>query len=190
MAAYLIERMTSARSAVAVVQEVSTAVSAIGGHAGLELFSRRSPVIRSIASRSMGAAHGAWSPSGKPVVFLHGGPGGVGTGRSLPAELVLRGIFTLRSSEVDWYYRGGAANLFPDLWEKFMAPVSGTDGDPVERYAKLLADPDPAVHGPAAVAWSSWERRTHLRRARHPQGAAGSDGSVPWTVTEFLRRRR
>jgi proline iminopeptidase len=177
------------------------------------------------------------NPSGKPVVFLHGGPGGGcspshrrlfdpevyrivlfdqrGCGRSLPhastsgdlslnttwhlvadmellreslgierwqvfggswgstlalayaqthparvSELVLRGIFTLRKSELDWYYRGGAANLFPDLWEKFTEPISGLDGDPVELYARLLADPDPAVHGPAAVAWSTWEGAT------------------------------
>ncbi|SEQ04928.1 prolyl aminopeptidase [Lentzea albida] len=177
------------------------------------------------------------NPSGKPVVFLHGGPGGGcspshrrlfdpsayrivlfdqrGCGRSLPhasvsgdlstnttwhlvadmellreslgisrwqvfggswgstlalayaqkhpdrvSELVLRGIFTLRSSEVDWYYRGGAAQLFPDLWERFTAPLAGLSGDPVELYAKLLASDDPAVHGPAAVAWSTWEGAT------------------------------
>ncbi len=75
-------------------------------------------------------------------------------------ELVLRGVFTLRSSEVDWYYRRGAAHVFPDLWEKFTAPIAGLDGDPVELYAKLLADPDPGVHGPAAVAWSTWEGAT------------------------------
>ena len=30
----------------------------------------------------------------------------------------------------------------------------------IEAYHDLLFDPDPAVHGPAAVAWSSWEATT------------------------------
>jgi proline iminopeptidase len=131
------------------------------------------------------------NPRGKPVVFLHGGPGGGtspamrrffnprryrivlfdqrGCGKSRPhaslianttwdlvadierlrehlqigrwqvfggswgstlalayaqthprrvTELVLRGIFLLRRSELDWFYQDelGAASLFPDLW--------------------------------------------------------------------------
>ena len=30
----------------------------------------------------------------------------------------------------------------------------------IPAYHRLLADPDPAVHGPAAVAWSTWEAST------------------------------
>lgn len=179
------------------------------------------------------------SPAGKPVVFLHGGPGGGsnpgvrrlfdparyrivlldqrGCGRSRPhasetgdlstnttwhlvadlerlrdarrierwqvfggswgsalalayaethpervTELVLRGIFTLRRSELDFYYNGGAGQLFPDRYETFLAPLGGRDfrGDAIAAYHDLLFDPDPAVHGPAAVAWSTWEAAT------------------------------
>ncbi|HEV7183350.1 MAG TPA: prolyl aminopeptidase [Leifsonia sp.] len=179
------------------------------------------------------------NPEGKPVVFLHGGPGG-GTspnqrrvfdpekyrivlfdqrqcGRSLPhasdpeadlsanttwhlvgdieklrehleverwmvfggswgsslalayaethpdrvTELILRGIFTLRPVELDWFYEGGAAALFPDLWEGFVeqVPEAGR-GRLIPAYSRLLNDPDPAVHRPAAVAWSRWESST------------------------------
>ena len=38
-------------------------------------------------------------------------------------ELVLRGIFTLRRSELDFYYNGGAGQLFPDRYERFLAPL-------------------------------------------------------------------
>ncbi|MCY1694124.1 prolyl aminopeptidase [Curtobacterium sp. SL109] len=75
-------------------------------------------------------------------------------------ELVLRGIFTLRQSEIDWFYEGGAANVLPDLWEGYLAPVPEDERHPgrlVRAFERLLADPDPAVHGPAAVAWASWE---------------------------------
>ncbi|MHB1173026.1 MAG: prolyl aminopeptidase [Lacisediminihabitans sp.] len=74
------------------------------------------------------------------------------------AELVLRGIFTLRKSELDWFYEGGAAELFPDTWESFVAPVPQAErGSMIAAYHRLLNDPDPAVHSPAAVAWSTWE---------------------------------
>jgi proline iminopeptidase len=176
------------------------------------------------------------NPGGKPVVFLHGGPGGGtsptqrrlfdperyriilvdqrGAGRSTPhasepdndlssnttwrlvadlellrehlgidrwqvfggswgsslalayaekhtervTELVLRGIFTLRQSELDWFYEGGAAEVYPDNWEGFLAPVPEAERDSlITAYHRLLNDPDPEVHGPAAVAWSTWE---------------------------------
>ncbi len=179
------------------------------------------------------------NPDGKPVVFLHGGPGGGcsprvrrlfdparyrivltdqrGCGRSLPhvsqtidlstnttwhlvadlerlrgarridrwqvlggswgsalalaysethpervSELIVRGIFTLRRSELDFYYNGPAGMLFPDRYEDFLAPLGGRAfcGDTIAAYAKVLFDPDPAVHGPAALAWSTWEAAT------------------------------
>ncbi|WP_166980276.1 prolyl aminopeptidase [Paramicrobacterium fandaimingii] len=77
------------------------------------------------------------------------------------SELVLRGIFTLRRQEIDWFYEGGAAAIFPDLWEQFVEPVAQQDRNHmVQAYAELLADPDPEVHVPAAQAWSEWESST------------------------------
>jgi proline iminopeptidase len=38
-------------------------------------------------------------------------------------QLVLRGIFTLRRWELEWYYQHGASLLFPDKWERFVAPI-------------------------------------------------------------------
>ena len=76
-------------------------------------------------------------------------------------ELVLRGIFTLRPSEIDWFYEGGAAHVHPDLWEGFVEPVPGVErGRLVQAYRRLLDDPDPAVHVPAARAWARWESST------------------------------
>ncbi|NEW51524.1 prolyl aminopeptidase [Nocardia cyriacigeorgica] len=179
------------------------------------------------------------NPDGKPVVFLHGGPGGGtapfhrqffdpaeyrivlfdqrGCGRSTPhiadvadlsvnttdhliadieqlrealgieqwqvfggswgstlalayaqrypqrvTELVLRGIFLLRRKEIDWYYNGAAGYVYPDEWEKFLAPVpeAERDGDLVEAYHRLLHSPDDDVATAAAVAWSTWEGAT------------------------------
>ncbi|MEV5836815.1 prolyl aminopeptidase [Nocardia sp. NPDC052112] len=179
------------------------------------------------------------NPDGKPVVFLHGGPGGGtepfhrqffdpaayrivlldqrGCGRSTPhiadgaslatnttghliadiealrihlgidrwqvfggswgstlalayaqqypdrvTELVLRGIFLLRRKEIDWYYNGAAGNIYPDEWEKFLAPVpvDERDSDLVQVYHRLLHSPDQQVAQAAAIAWSTWEGAT------------------------------
>ncbi len=77
-------------------------------------------------------------------------------------ELILRGVFTLRRSELDWYYNGGAGHLHPERYAEFRRPIGGTDftGDAIAAYAGLLFDPDPAVHLPAAAAWSTWEAGT------------------------------
>ncbi|MFE2961729.1 prolyl aminopeptidase [Nocardia tengchongensis] len=77
-------------------------------------------------------------------------------------ELVLRGIFLLRRKEIDWYYNGSAGYVYPDEWEKFLAPVPEADRgrDLVEVYHGLLHSPDSALATDAAVAWSTWEGAT------------------------------
>lgn len=179
------------------------------------------------------------NPTGKPVVFLHGGPGGGcapdhrryfdpeqyrivlfdqrGCGRSLPhasapnadlstnttwhlvadmerlrahldidrwqvfggswgstlalayaqthadrvTELVLRGIFTLRRSEIEWFYEHGASELFPDVWEEYLSVIPENERDNlVAAYRRRLFDPDPAIYTPAGVAWTVWENST------------------------------
>lgn len=76
-------------------------------------------------------------------------------------ELVVRGIFTLRPVELDWFYEGGAAAIYPDLWEAFLAPVPVNErGHLIEAYGELLHDPDRFVRERAGVAWATWESST------------------------------
>jgi proline iminopeptidase len=173
------------------------------------------------------------NPRGKPVVFLHGGPGGGtdpkmrrffnpkryrivlfdqrGCGKSKPSaslvdnttwhlvsdieairehlkierwqvfggswgstlalayaqkhpqrctELVLRGIFLLRRTELTWFYQEplGAASMFPDLWEQYLAPLSDEERkDCMQSYYKRLTSDNRATLLEAARAWSIWE---------------------------------
>ena len=39
------------------------------------------------------------------------------------SELLLRGIYTLTRSELAWYYQFGVSEMFPDKWERFLAPI-------------------------------------------------------------------
>jgi proline iminopeptidase len=173
------------------------------------------------------------NPRGKPVVFLHGGPGGGtdakmrqffnpkkyrivlfdqrGSGKSKPSaslvdnttwhlvadteairehlgidrwqvfggswgstlalayaqkhperctELVLRGIFLLRKSELDWFYQDpmGAASLFPEFWEDYLKPLSEAERENcVASYYQRLTSDDRETLLEAARAWSVWE---------------------------------
>ena len=173
-------------------------------------------------------------PDGKPVVFLHGGPGGGkspamrrffdptryrivifdqrGCGESTPhaeiaenttwdlvadieklrehlklerwqvfggswgstlalayaekhpervTELVLRGIFLLRRSEIAWFYQHGASEIFPDLWEPYWAHIPAAERDDmVAAYHRRLTSTDRDVRVAAAKRWAGWEGAT------------------------------
>jgi proline iminopeptidase len=65
------------------------------------------------------------------------------------SQLVVRGIFTLRESEVHWYYQEGASWLFPDLWEGFIAPIPVEErGDLIAAHHKRLTGSDPVAPVP------------------------------------------
>jgi proline iminopeptidase len=174
------------------------------------------------------------TPSGKPVVMLHGGPGGGvtpimrryhdprlyriilfdqrGCGRSVPhacleenttwdlvadierlrahlaidrwqvfggswgstlalayaethpdrvSELILRGIFTLRRAELEWFYQEGCSWLFPDAFAEYVAVIPEEErGDMIAAYYRRLTSEDPETQVAAARAWSAWEGRT------------------------------
>ena len=77
------------------------------------------------------------------------------------SELVLRGIFTLRRAELAWYYQQGASLIFPDKWERFVAPIPEAGrGDLMAAYRRRLTHADRAVRLEAARAWSLWEGET------------------------------
>lgn len=175
------------------------------------------------------------NPEGKPVVVLHGGPGGGGdtsvrrffdperyrcvvfdqrgAGRSTPhaslhenttwhlvddierlrallsidswqvfggswgstlalayaqahparvTELVLRGIFLFRKSELDWFYEeGGASRIYPDAWERYVTEIPVAErGDMRAAYYRRLTSDNAKERLSAAKAWSVWEGST------------------------------
>jgi proline iminopeptidase len=76
-------------------------------------------------------------------------------------ELILRGIFTLRENELNWYYQGGAAHLYPEEWEAFVQPIDESErGDMIAAYYRKLTSENENVRQNAARAWSVWEGST------------------------------
>lgn len=78
------------------------------------------------------------------------------------SELILRGVYTLTQAELDWYYRFGVSEMFPDKWERFLAPLKTEEerADPMTAYRALLTGADEALKLEAARAWSTWEGET------------------------------
>jgi proline iminopeptidase len=80
------------------------------------------------------------------------------THRERVSEIILRGVFTARQSELDWIYRGGASNLFPAEWADYLAPIPGDRrDDPLAAYHELVYHSERAVREHASIAWSAWE---------------------------------
>lgn len=77
------------------------------------------------------------------------------------SALIVRGIFTLRRKELDWYYQGDAGVIFPDEWEKFVAPIPESErGDMIAAYYARLTGDDAALRRRCARSWSMWEGAT------------------------------
>jgi proline iminopeptidase len=96
------------------------------------------------------------------------------------SSLVLRGIFLLRPSELDWYYekRGGAEMVFPDAFEDYAAPVAAAleRGESlISAYRALLTGDDEAKRLEAAGAWTRWEMRTSSLRVKEEDVAKADD---------------
>jgi proline iminopeptidase len=75
--------------------------------------------------------------------------------------LILRGIFLLRRRELQWFYQEGASQLFPDVWEEFLAPIPPRERDDLmQAYYRRLTSKRRDVRLRAARAWSRWEAAT------------------------------
>jgi proline iminopeptidase len=74
-------------------------------------------------------------------------------------ELVLRGIFLLRHSELQFLYQDGASHVYPDAWEGYVAPIpAGERDDLIAAYHRRLFGDDDAERLRCAHSWSAWER--------------------------------
>jgi proline iminopeptidase len=75
------------------------------------------------------------------------------------AGLILRGIWLARRRDIDWWMRG-VRRIFPEYWEAFVGHLDPAErADVVAAYGRRLADPDPAIHMPAAIAWRGFDQK-------------------------------
>jgi proline iminopeptidase len=71
--------------------------------------------------------------------------------------LILRGIFLGREQELDWFLNG-CRTVFPEAWEKLVAPLSDSErGDVLGTYHRKLTEGSVEEKLKAARAWSQYE---------------------------------
>ena len=71
--------------------------------------------------------------------------------------IILRGVFLFRRGEIEWFLYG-MNTIYPEAWRAFSGYLPAAErNDILGAYHRRLSDPDPAVHLPAARAWSSYE---------------------------------
>ena len=84
---------------------------------------------------------------------------------------VLRGVFLGRDQEVDWFFHG-MPRFFPEAGRAFTLPIPADErGDLLAAYHGRLTDPDPAIHQPAAHAWTAYESACSTLLPSIPAGA-------------------
>jgi proline iminopeptidase len=94
-------------------------------------------------------------------------------------ELVLRGIFLLRRSELQFFYQDGASHVFPDAWEHYVAPIPPEErGDLIAAYHRRLFGADPQEQLRCAHSWSAWERACSYLAEPPESGLPETDDEV------------
>ena len=102
-------------------------------------------------------------------------------------ELVLRGIFMLRRSELIWFYQHGASHIFPDAWDSYLQAIPEVEhGDLISAYYRRLTSEDEHVRNAAARAWSVWEGSTSylVQNPDHIAHAGEDDFAVAFARIE------
>ena len=75
--------------------------------------------------------------------------------------LMLRGIFLITEAEIRWFYQEGASRLFPDAFERYLAPIPEDErGDLLTAFHRRLTGENAEERIAAARAWSRWEGET------------------------------
>ena len=70
-------------------------------------------------------------------------------------ELVLRGIFLLRRSELAFFYQNGASHLFPEAWEDYLAPIPEAERDDLIG-ARIPTHTISIIAGIAFLGFAAW----------------------------------
>ncbi|PVZ82780.1 prolyl aminopeptidase [Serratia sp. S1B] len=92
------------------------------------------------------------------------------------SEMVLRGVFTLRQQELNWYYQDGASHIFPDKWARVLSILSEDERkDVIAAYHQRLTSTDRQIQLEAARLWSLWEGETVTLLPSSAAAAFGED---------------
>ena len=73
--------------------------------------------------------------------------------------MILRGIFMMTKSELDWFYKEGGASLFwPEKWHEFVKMIPQDErNNIIKAYHKRLFNNSKDLQEKFSIAWFKWE---------------------------------
>lgn len=86
-------------------------------------------------------------------------------------HLILRGVFLMTQSELDWFYGGGAGKFWPETWARFANLIPENEhGNMIQAYHKRLFSGNMTEEILYGRAWSAWE---NALASIHSNGSTG-----------------
>ncbi len=86
-------------------------------------------------------------------------------------HLILRGVFLMTQSELDWFYGGGAGKFWPETWARFANLIPENEhGNMIQAYHKRLFSGNMTEEIRYGRAWSAWE---NALASIHSSGSTG-----------------
>lgn len=86
-------------------------------------------------------------------------------------RLILRGVFLMTKSELDWFYGGGAGRFWPETWARFVSLIPEDERDDlIAAYHRRLFSGDLSEEIRFGRAWSAWE---NALASIHSSGMSG-----------------
>lgn len=101
------------------------------------------------------------------------------------ASLILRGIFLMRQTELDWFMTG-MRSVFPEAWEAFANHVPADERhDLLTAYHRRLTHNDRSVSMAAAKAWSGYEAACARLVPKPPDPAEEEDENYAFAIARI-----
>ena len=93
--------------------------------------------------------------------------------------LALRGVFLMTDPELAWFYGGGAAHFWPDLWSRFEGMIPEDERhNLILAYNHRLFSGDMMLETRFARAWATWENAL---------ASMENDGNVGESPADYAR---
>ncbi len=92
------------------------------------------------------------------------------------SQLVLRGVFLMTEAEIAWFYGGGAANFFPEMWGRFANAIPTSERDDlVTAYHQRLFSGNLMEETRFGRLWANWENALASVHSDGPMGESPAD---------------
>ena len=99
--------------------------------------------------------------------------------------MVIRGIFLGRPDEIHWFLNG-LKRVFPEAWRNLVDILDEAEREDIlTAFHRRLLDPEPAVHLPAARAWSRYEGACSTLHPSPETVAAFGEDSIAFALARI-----